>query len=65
MTEIILADMAPVAEELASGAIAVVGESVRVRRLPSGPGSDTRSLGAGFAQGLAVDDLRCHFLHAG
>lgn len=35
MTEVILANLAPVADELAVGAIVVLGEeTVRVRRLP-------------------------------
>lgn len=35
MTDVILANLAPVAEDLAAGAIVVLGEeSVRVRRLP-------------------------------
>jgi hypothetical protein len=35
MTDVILANLAPVEEDLAAGAIVVLGdESVRVRRLP-------------------------------
>ena len=35
MTEVVLANLAPVAQDLAAGAIVVLGEdSIRVRRLP-------------------------------